>query len=139
MIIINIMRYLCFDYGLKRIGVALSGNTYIAFPAGVIINRSSNAVLKDIVKKVKKERINVIVVGLPIWPGGKETTQTTITRRFIALLKKNVSIPIETENEMLTSRIAIASGMKDDHIDASSAAIILQSYLDKKLSKIKKT
>lgn len=126
------MRYLCLDYGLKRIGVAVSDeNGRIAFPAGVIINYSNNAVLKDITKKIKKEKIGCIVVGLPMGLNGKETRQTHITKQFIELLRKTVLIPVETENEMLTSRMAIASGSKTHHIDASSAAIILQSYLDK--------
>lgn len=126
------MRYLCLDYGLKRIGVAVSDEQgRMAFPAGVIINRKRSVVLKDITKKIKKEKASGIVVGLPIGLNGKETEQTNITKQFIELLKKTVLISVETENEMFTSRMAITSGAKIHHIDASSAAIILQSYLDK--------
>ena len=126
------MRYLCLDYGLKRIGVAISDEDgRMAFPAGVIINRGGSAVYKDIAEKVKKEKISCIVVGLPIGLNGKETDQTKITRSFIALLEKIIHLPVETQNEMLTSRMAVRAGMKDHHIDAASSAIILQSYLDK--------
>jgi len=128
----KVMRYLCLDYGLKRIGVAVSDEDgRMAFPAGVIINNANGIVLKKIAERMKKENIGIIVVGLPIGLDGNETDQTKTTRSFIALLKKTSSIPIEVENEMLTSRMAIASGARNDHIDASSAAIILQSYLDK--------
>lgn len=132
MFIIETMRYLCLDYGLKRIGVAVSDEQgRMAFPAGVIINRGGNGIYKDIAEKVKREKMSCIVVGLPIGLDGKETEQTEATRSFITLLKKTIRLPIETENEMLTSRMAAGSGMKGGHIDASSAAIILQSYLDK--------
>lgn len=127
------MRYLGIDYGLKRVGIAVSDDRGIfAFPAGVIINRGNDTMIKEIINRVKKESIGVIVVGLPIGLDGKETGQTIATRSFIALLQKSFRIPVETENEMLTSRMAAASGMIDDHIDASSAALILQSYLDKR-------
>ena len=126
------MRYLSLDYGLKRIGVAVSDEDgRMAFPAGVIINRGSRIVLGEIVKRVKKEKIGVIVIGLPIGLNGKETDQTKLTRLFIASLNKVIQLSIETENEILTSRMAAGAGMKDSHIDASSAALILQSYLDK--------
>ena len=125
------MRYLGIDYGIKRIGLALSDDDgQMAFPGGIVMGHGDKAI-KEIAEKIKKENIGVIVVGLPIGLNGNETDQTSITRAFVTLLKKTFPIPIETENEMLTSRMAIASGARDDHIDASSAAIILQSYLDK--------
>ena len=131
--IIEAMRYLGIDYGLKRIGIAVSDEDgRMAFPAGTIINRGgSSTVCKDIAKKVKGEKVGCIIVGLPMGLDSKETEQTKITQGFIALLKKTISIPVKTENEILTSRMAVGSGMKGVHIDATSAAIILQSYLDK--------
>ena len=62
---------------------------------------------------------------------GKETEQSGITRLFIETLKKLTNVEIKTQNEIFTSRMASESGMTDHHIDASSAAIILQSYLDR--------
>ena len=125
------MRYFGIDYGLKRIGIAISDDEgRMAFPAGVIPNRGGNMARREIVRRIKKENIGSVVVGLPVGLDGKETEQTKTTRLFIVGLKKLIKIPVETENEMLTSRMATASGMTDHHIDASSAAIILQSYLD---------
>ena len=125
------MRYFGIDYGLKRIGIAISDDEgRMAFPAGVIPNRGGNMARKEIVRRIKKENIGSVVVGLPVGLDGKETEQTKTTRSFIVGLKKLIKIPVETENEMLTSRMATASGMKDGDIDASSAALILQSYLD---------
>lgn len=133
-VIIETMRYLGIDYGLKRIGTSVSDeNGRMAFPSGTIINRGGSVVCKEIAKKIKREKVGCIVIGLPVGLDGKDTEQTSITRLFIALLKKTVKIRVDTENEMLTSRMAIDSGVKDGHIDASSAAIILQSYLDKRM------
>ncbi len=126
------MRYLAIDYGLKRIGVAVSDEDgRMAFPAGVIINHGTGLVIKKINERIKNKSIDVIVVGVPIGLDSSETEQTDITRLFIASLKKVIRVPIETENEMFTSRMASAAGMRDGHIDATSAAIILQSYLDR--------
>lgn len=128
----KVMRYLGIDYGTKRIGIALSDDEgRMAFPSGIIINQGNDVALKEVAKRIKNENAGFVVVGIPIGLDGKETDQTHITRSFIDSLEKSISVGIETQNEMFTSRMASASGMTDHHIDASSAAIILQSYLDK--------
>ena len=125
------MRYLGIDYGSKRIGIAVSDDEgRMAFPVGVIANRGESAI-KEIASRTKKECVRIIVVGLPVGLDGKETEQTGKIRLFIMALTKAIQLPVETENEMFTSRMAAGSGMKGDHVDAASAAIILQSYLDK--------
>ena len=129
------MRYIGIDYGSKRIGIAVSDDEgRIAFPAGVIINRGKT-VLREIIERAKKEQAQIIVIGLPIGLDGKETEQTKTIKLFAAMLTQVIEIPVEMENEMFTSRMAAGSGMKGGDIDASSAALILQSYLDKKIQK----
>lgn len=119
------MKYLGIDYGDKRIGIALSDyEGKIAFPRGIV--KSS-----DLPRIVSKEEIERVVVGFPASLGGSETEQTRKVRRFAAKLQKEISVPIEFENEMLTTRMAAGEGVCPDHIDEAAAAIILQSYLDK--------
>ena len=131
------MRYLGIDYGAKRIGIAVSDDEgRIAFPMGVIMNRGKSA-LKKIIERAKKEQAQIIVVGLPMGLDGKETEQTKTIKLFTATLAQAIEIPVEMENEMFTSRMAVGSGMKGDHVDAASAAIILQSYLDKENTIVK--
>ena len=131
------MRYVGIDYGSKRIGIAVSDDEgRIAFPIGVIMNRGKSA-LKEIIERTKKEHAQIIVVGLPIGLDGTETEQTKKITLFAATLAQEIEIPVEMENEMFTSRMATESGMKGDHVDAASAAIILQSYLDRENAKIK--
>lgn len=127
------MRYMGIDYGSKRIGVAISDEDgRIAFPYGIVINRGGNSAVKDIIVIFSREHAGEIIVGLPIGLDGKDTKQTTDVRKFVDALKAKSAFPVTYENEMLTSRMAKAAGMRNEHIDASSAALILQSYLDKR-------
>jgi len=124
------MRYLGIDYGDVRIGVALSdaeGN--IAFPQKTILNNKSAII--SLAKRAKQEGVATIVIGLPISFGGNETDQTKKVRAFAKMLAQKIAIPIEFENEILTTRMARDAGAKKKTIDASAAAIILQAYLDK--------
>lgn len=119
------MRYLGIDYGEKNIGLALSDEEgKIAIPYMVVGS------LGGVVLAVKKENVGKIVVGLPIGFSGKDTKQTIIVRKFAEILQKKVKLSIEFENEILSTRIASEFSSKNK-IDASSAAVILQSYLDK--------
>jgi RNase H-fold protein (predicted Holliday junction resolvase) len=47
-------------------------------------------------------------------------------------MRKAFTVPIDTENEVLTTKMAKSVGVPARHLDAASAALILQSYLDKK-------
>lgn len=119
------MRYLGIDYGEKRIGLAFSDSGgKIAIPYSVVGS------FGGVVLAVKKENIGKIVIGLPIGFSGKDTDQTKTIRKFAEALKKKVKLPVEFENEFLTTKIASQFSSKNK-VDASAAAIILQSYLDK--------
>ena len=124
------MRYLGIDYGAKRIGVAISDiEGRIAFPRMTIQNRGIPALIKKLETVVAEENISRIVVGLPIGLDGKETEQTRVMQDLIEKLRDAIAIPIEVENEMLTTRIAEQTSK--NKVDESSAAVILQTYLDR--------
>ena len=126
------MRYLGIDYGGKRIGLAISDEEgKMAFPHGLILNRGARPAIKEITSLVRKEKIAKIIIGLPVGLSGQETTQTKNTRAFFRKLKERVGIPLEFENEMLTTRIAEQTGTGKEYRDKAAAALILQSYLDK--------
>lgn len=130
------MRYLGLDYGSKRIGVAISDTEgRIAFPKTTIFNRSQRGTLKQLTALIEQEKISKIVVGLPSSLGGKDTDQTRLVRSFASVLARETLLSVEFENEMLTTRLAAQSGVSKNHMDESSAALILQSYLDKKIFK----
>lgn len=125
------MRYLGIDYGDKRIGIALSDEQGIlAFPLTTVEN--SKSAINQIKKICVEHEADKIIIGLPISFGMKETQQTGKTRLFAGKLSKEINIPIEFENEILTSKMAGKEGVGKQNIDESSAALILQSWMDKK-------
>ena len=127
------MRYLGIDYGEKRIGIAVSDPLgRIAFPKKVIFNRGRESVLAKLKSLLEEEKISLIVVGLPVGLNGKDTEQTKRVRDFAEMLKKELNIAVEFENEMFTTRMAMQAGVKKEHMDEAAASVILQSYLDKR-------
>jgi RNase H-fold protein (predicted Holliday junction resolvase) len=52
-------------------------------------------------------------------------------RKFAGKLHTSLTIPVEFENEVFTTRMAESTGVKKEHADDVAAAIILQSFLDK--------
>lgn len=123
------MKILAIDYGEKWVGLAISDdNRKLAFPYKILANnRQIFSVLNEI---VKKEEIYKIVVGLPLNKQMKPTRQTLETENWAEKLVKQVEIPIDFENEIFTSKAADKLGIKNQH--AAAAAILLQSYLDRR-------
>lgn len=125
------MRYLGIDYGHKRIGIAISDEEgRMAFPLTELPAEFGNFV-KEIRKIIKKESVEKIVIGLPITFGGKESFQAKAVKEFGRELGKMVQLPMEYENEVLSTKLAERAGTPKSKINASAAAVILQSYLDK--------
>lgn len=125
------MRYLGIDYGTKRVGVAISdeGGT-LAFPYAILENG------KGLVGEVKnicvKEHIEMIVVGESYDYSGKPNKVMGEIERFTTNLREVVSLPIVHEREFMSTQQARFFQTEKDRVDDSAAAIILQSYLDRK-------
>jgi putative Holliday junction resolvase len=126
------MRYISIDYGSKRVGVAISdeGGTF-AFPHALITNEGDEHVIQALIKIIEKEKAEKIIVGLPISFEGRKTPQALQIEMFAEALSRAVQLPIDFQNEVLTSRMGEKAGIDKKNLDAASAAIILQSYLDK--------
>lgn len=124
------MKYLGIDYGEKNVGIAISddgGN--LAFAKIVLDN--DRKLLENILKIIKDDRIEVIVIGESINLNGEENPIQKKISEFKKILEENVKIPIHFQPEFLTSMEArrLQEGIKK--IDASAAALILKSYIDK--------
>ncbi len=125
------MSFLGIDFGTKNIGVAISDdNNQIAFPLKTVQNKDFFKFLDSLLKERKIEKI---VVGLPLSLKMQKTQQTDLTLNFFKRLKRKFKGEIVLENEFYTSRQAdkLLGDYKKGMIDAVSAALILQSYLDK--------
>lgn len=126
------MRYVGIDYGEKLIGMAVAdGEMMVATPRGVIMRSSDAQAISDIASMARKEQVGKIVIGVPLGHEGGETDISRAARAFGEKLRGAVGVPVEFENEIFTSRMAHHAGVAKENIDAASAAIILQSYLDK--------
>src|SRR3989344_7315396 len=124
------MKYLGIDYGKKRIGLAVSdieGN--LAFPHSVVKN-DHNA-LGIIAKIIEGEQIGCVVVGESNnFDGQPNPIQNEIDKFIKQLESIEMEFEINFEPEFLTSVQAQQITGKNESLDASAAAIILQSYLD---------
>ncbi len=127
------MRLMGIDFGSKRVGVALSDEGgKMAFPHEVIPN--DGKLLSCIVRIIEKEKVGKIVVGYSQnRDGGANPIQERITD-FIQDLTLELPIPIELEPEQYTTQEAKRIQGKTDKIDASAAALILNSYLSRHTS-----
>ncbi len=126
------MKYLGIDYGEKNVGVAVSddgGN--LAF-AKVVLKNDKN-LLGNILKIYDKEKINEVVLGESFDFSGQPNL---IMKDILSFKKKleNNEIKVNLEPEFLTSAEAERIQGKNDKIDSSAAALILKSYLEKKIN-----
>lgn len=134
-------RILCFDYGTKRIGIAVTDELKII--ASPLVTCDTSKIFNFVDQYISKHSIELFLVGMPLDLKGKPTDATNLTKSFItSLSKKFPNIDIDTYDERFTSKIAkdslIALGKTKKYrrnkrnIDKISASIILQSYLTRK-------
>lgn len=123
------MRYLGIDFGEKRIGIALSDEEgKIAFPQAVLANNSD--LLRNIVDLCMKNSVDIVVMGESRDFHGKINDIMWKIEGFRKQLE-TMGLKVIFEPEFLTSVQASRITGENEMLDASAAAIILQSYLDK--------
>ncbi|MEA2022906.1 MAG: Holliday junction resolvase RuvX [Actinomycetota bacterium] len=133
-------RILGLDPGERRIGVALSDPTgTIASPHSVIDRRSVK--LADAVRALCEEHgVERIVVGLPTGLSGVEGPSAKAARTVGTAVAEATGLPVEYQDERFTTVTAEAAlveggvrrAKRRDVRDKVAAAVILQSYLDRK-------
>ncbi len=120
---------IAFDFGLKRIGVAV-GNTVLrqATPLPVIEAARNENKFAAITRLMDEWQPSTLVVGLPLHPDGAEHEMTVRCRRFANQLHGRYDIPAVLIDERYSS--AVLSQRRGEHIDSEAAALILQQYFD---------
>lgn len=118
-----------FDFGLKRIGVAV-GNSLLkqAQPLTVITAATNDAKFAAIAALVQEWQPARCVVGLPSHPDGAEHEMTVRCRRFANQLNGRFGLATVLVDERYSS--AVIPHRRGDVIDAEAAAIILQQYFN---------
>lgn len=133
------MNLLALDVGERRIGVAMGESSIrLALPVSVIKRETidlDSRRIGDLVREYDAERI---IIGLPLLLDGSEGAQAARVREFSGHLSAHLSVPLEFWDERFSTVEATAAQQQAGHnsrtgratIDASAAAILLQSYLD---------
>ena len=139
------MRILGLDIGDKRTGVAMCDEEEIlASPFTILENNSESALINSVNEICHANNVELIVIGLPQSLTGKMGIQALKVQEFINRFREVNKIPIVTWDERLTTVTAAkmlheSRGKKNknkQHIDAIAAAVLLQSFMDKKTKAI---
>jgi len=131
---------LAFDFGMRRIGVAVGQATTCTASKLETISSGRTPDWAAIDRLVREWQPQQLLVGLPLSPEGDETDMSKACRKFGQELGVRYSLPVDFADERLTSKAAEgrfaelrASGSlrrkNADQLDAISAQIILENWL----------
>ena len=130
------MKIIGIDYGTKRIGIAISDESRgFALPVSVVKNSTPNSTvatdaLKEVIELAAKNTVTEVVMGESRDYDQKENPVYAESMVFKKQLEA-AGLTVYLELEFMTSVQAERFQGKTDMSDASAAALILQSYLDK--------
>jgi putative holliday junction resolvase len=129
------MKYLGIDFGNKRIGLSVSDEEgRLAFPLSVLVN--GEKLIDEILEIIKKENISAVVIGESKNYFGEPNKIMGEIKKFKKELEEEAKLSVIFEPEFMTSVQAEKITGKNEMVDASAAAIILQSFLDRKNSMV---
>jgi len=122
---------LAFDYGLKKIGVAL-GNTLTrhARPLRILVPVTRQQRFEAIAQLLAEWQPDRVIVGLPLATDGGEQYTSLRCRRFANQLRGRFGVAVELVDERGSSMQAQQALGTNEADDAMAAAIILQRYFD---------
>lgn len=135
------MRYLGLDLGKKTLGLAISDRTGLiaSFYKSIRYENEDKLILelKDI---IKREKIDILVLGLPKNMDNSEGFRAMETLEFKEKLEQEIDKDIVLQDERLSTRMAenvlidadLSRKKRKKIIDGVSAVVILQAYLDRK-------
>ncbi len=130
-------RLLGIDWGLRRIGVAVSdaGHDFVFVRPVVVVPRGADNHANLVADIAKKESVVGIVIGLPLYSDGSDSDTTKMVRMFIDALAKVTDLPICTIEENLTSAVAqenmgrVSVSKLKENLDSESARVILENAI----------
>ncbi len=134
-------RILGIDYGERRIGISMSDPT-ATIATGLTTLSNGPELFGELGQLIADFGVAEIILGLPLTMKGTDSDKTREVRHFKERLEQRYELPVFFEDERLSSRQASASMIEmnaskkqrrnKSGIDRMAAAIILQSYLDRK-------
>jgi putative Holliday junction resolvase len=136
-------RVLAIDPGERRLGLAVSDPSgVIALPLETRRREGWAADLAYLRQVMAQHDANEIIVGRPLTAGGGEGSQARAAARFAARLRGALRVPVHEVDERFSTaaadRALRESGHREparrEHRDAVAAALILQTFLDRRRS-----
>lgn len=133
------LKFIGLDVGDKNVGTALADSQAAVAVAYKTFSRAKGVAEQEILKLIKENGIATVVAGLPLSEDGSKNEQCSKVENFCTRIKKRSGVEVVYIDEYLTSVEAEErlrnAGLKTSRgkkvaIDALSAAIILQLYLD---------
>jgi putative Holliday junction resolvase len=120
---------MAFDYGTRRVGVAV-GNTELRASQALktIAATNTDTLFSEIERVLQEWQPGQIVVGLPMHPDGAEHEMTAKAKRFGNQIQGRFNLPVSWVDERYTSAILEGNPQMNDNLDAHSAALILEQY-----------
>jgi putative Holliday junction resolvase len=129
-----------FDYGDKRLGVAVSDLLLMtANPVGIIQRSSIEKDTLQIQEIIRDRNVGALVYGLPLQMDGTEGETAAKVRKFAEDLNKKIPLPYLFWDERLSSRavesflikeVDMSRAKRKKVLDSGAAAYILQGVLD---------
>ncbi len=132
-------RILAIDFGMKRIGLAVSDALGITAQGLPTLNRTriddDLLRIEEVVREYEAERV---ILGNPVGHSGNETAMSRRVAEFREKLRRRLACPVELWDERLTSveagRLLRESGMGIEKrrraVDRVAATLLLEGYLD---------
>lgn len=122
------------DYGEVNIGLAFGRNNLVN-PLTIVDGRNIDTAIHEINRYIMENKVEKVIMGLPLSANGKETAQSAKTRKFAKLFKiatkKEVVFVNEfrTTQDLKTDEVDLGiTKIKHGEIDHYSAALILKEY-----------
>jgi putative Holliday junction resolvase len=128
--------FLCFDFGTKRIGIAVGQELTRTATALITLNSPDGGPdWAGISKLIEEWQPDALVVGLPLYLDGSESETARLARRFGNRLTGRYNLPVFTADERLSSSeaeaiLASQGRYEKADIDKLAAQLILQSWLE---------
>lgn len=131
----NIKSVFCIDYGLKKVGIAISPDMKLSLPIKTIYENNAQKQLEIIKDEIKKYNPSILVIGLPINMDGTSGEQSLVVKSFAEKLDTKIQIYLQDErvtsiaSEKLMRNIGFSRAQIAKYDDSMSASMILESFL----------
>jgi putative holliday junction resolvase len=127
---------LSFDFGTRRVGVAVGNSiTQSGQALKTIAAPSSDALFQEIESLLKEWQPDQLVVGRPVHPDGSPHEMTVKAVRFGNQLHGRFRLPVAWVDERYTSAVLEGNPKMHDNLDAHSAVLILEQYFAEQSAK----